>query len=241
MPPVAPLTARSVVLNALLGMRPPELPVRSLVRIGAEFGVAERTVRVALTRMVADGDLSSENGTYRLTARLVHRQTRLDEVRWPATTSWDGTWRLAVVTAPARPQADRVALRRLMAEARMGEVREGVWIRPNNLERTVDSDPTARDQCLFLTTTASTPDLTATLWDLPAWAREATRLGERLDLDLGLADRVVLASETLRHLITDPLLPAELQPVGWPADTLRRRYLEFEATVADQVRRSGVS
>ena len=56
--PVAPLTARSVVLNALLGMRPPELPVRSLVRIGAEFGIAERTVRVACSRMVADGDLA---------------------------------------------------------------------------------------------------------------------------------------------------------------------------------------
>lgn len=243
LPPVAPLTARSVVLNALLGVRPPALPVRSLVRIGTLFGVAERTTRVALTRMVADGDLSADHGVYRLTERLTRRRARLDEVRWPTTTAWDGTWVMAVVTAAARPQPERVALRKVMLEGRMGELREGVWMRPANVARAFADDPTARDQCRFFTTAADDPaELAAALWDLPAWAEGAHRLAARLDdADLALAERFVLASETLRHLVVDPLLPEPLRPDGWPADDLRRRYVTFEAEVAEEIRRSGES
>lgn len=229
------------MLNALLGVRPPALPVSSLVRIGSLFGVAERTTRVALTRMVADGDVAAEQGVYRLTSRLTQRRARLDEVRWPATTEWDGTWTMAVVTATARPQADRVALRKIMLEGRMGELREGVWMRPRNVERAPADDPTAADQCRFFTTTHDAPtELAGTLWNLPEWGDEAHRLRARLDEDdLTLADRFMLASEVLRHLVLDPLLPPALQPAGWAADDLRRRYVTFEATVAEEIRRYG--
>ncbi|MDQ3757078.1 MAG: PaaX domain-containing protein, C- domain protein, partial [Actinomycetota bacterium] len=44
-----PLTARSVLLSTLLGAHPPELPVQVLVRSGELFGMAEGTVRVALS------------------------------------------------------------------------------------------------------------------------------------------------------------------------------------------------
>jgi phenylacetic acid degradation operon negative regulatory protein len=241
LPPVTPLTARSVVLNALLGMRPPALPVSSLVRIGDLFGVAERTTRVALTRMVADGDLTAEAGVYRLTRRLARRRARLDEVRWPVITDWDGTWAMAVVTTTARPQAERVALRKVMLEARMGELREGVWMRPRNVGRSPADDASTADQCRFFTTGTDTPvDLAGTLWNLPAWHEEAHRLRAQLDdPELSLAERFVLASEVLRHLVVDPLLPPALQPAGWPADDLRARYVAFEATVAAEVRRHG--
>jgi phenylacetic acid degradation operon negative regulatory protein len=229
-----------VVLNALLGVRPPALPVSSLVRIGTLFGVAERTTRVALTRMVADGDLVGEQGVYRLTRRLTERRARLDEIRWPATTEWDGTWVMAVVTATARPQADRVALRKVMISNRMGELREGVWMRPRNVRRALTDDATAADQCRFFTTAADHPsDLAATLWNLPEWGGEAHRLQARLDDADTLAERFVLASEVLRHLVVDPLLPPALQPAGWPADDLRRRYVAFEATVAEEIRSYG--
>ena len=52
-----PLSARSVVASTLLGMRPPRLPTQILVRSGALFGIAEGTTRVALSRMVAAGEL----------------------------------------------------------------------------------------------------------------------------------------------------------------------------------------
>ena len=51
----APLTARSVLASALLGMDPPELPVAQLVRLTGLFGISENGARVALSRMVAAG------------------------------------------------------------------------------------------------------------------------------------------------------------------------------------------
>ena len=42
---------------------------------------------------------------------------------------------MAVVTTPARPQAERVALRKAMIDLRLAELREGVWLRPDNLVR----------------------------------------------------------------------------------------------------------
>ncbi|EST38227.1 hypothetical protein N566_08625, partial [Streptomycetaceae bacterium MP113-05] len=90
-----PLTARSIVLSTLLGHHPPRLPVRELVRVGALFGVAEGTVRVALSRMVAAGDLDQDPQGYGLTARLLDRQARQDDSRAPRLRQWDGGWEIA--------------------------------------------------------------------------------------------------------------------------------------------------
>ena len=69
--------ARSVVLSALLGYHPPELPISALVRIGALFGMADRTIRTAVSRMVSNGDLDASDGVYSLTQRGIdHIVTR---------------------------------------------------------------------------------------------------------------------------------------------------------------------
>ena len=61
---IRPLTARSVVLSTLLGVHPPRLAARHLVRVGDLFGIAEGTIRVALSRMVTSGDLVQTDGAY---------------------------------------------------------------------------------------------------------------------------------------------------------------------------------
>src|SRR2546422_6619368 len=98
LPTARPLSARSVVLSTLMGFHPPALPVNALIRVGALFDMPERTVRVALTRMAADGDVLAENGVYRLTERLVQRQAPQDESSWPHTERWRGDWEMAVLT-----------------------------------------------------------------------------------------------------------------------------------------------
>ena len=73
----APLTARSVLASALLGMDPPELPVAQLVRLTGLFGISENRARVALSRMVAGGEATSDgSGRYRLAGHLAARQSR---------------------------------------------------------------------------------------------------------------------------------------------------------------------
>jgi phenylacetic acid degradation operon negative regulatory protein len=232
-----PLTARSVIASTLLGVDPPRLPGNVLVRSGELFGIAEGTTRVALSRMVAAGELRSEDGAYHLTGRLLERQARQAASRAAATSRWDGGWRMAVVTAERRPAAERAELRDAMRDLRMAEVREGVWLRPDNLPARPLPDVAGR--CLWLGATPDEPAaLAASLWDLRGWARHATRLRAEMDdvlpeLDAGrtdaLAPAFVLSAAVLRHFQADPLLPAELLPDGWPGAALRAEYDRYDA------------
>ncbi|UNO43155.1 PaaX family transcriptional regulator C-terminal domain-containing protein [Streptomyces sp. MST-110588] len=231
-----PLTARSIVLSTLLGHHPPRLPARALVRVGELFGVAEGTVRVALSRMVAAGDLRQDDGSYALTARLLERQARQDESRFPTTRPWTGEWEIAVVTAERRAAAERTALRRAMADLRLAELREGTWLRPANLPRTRPGVVTA--QCTWLT---GAPDgdpgaLARGLWDLKGWARRARALLAALERAGSLAERFTVSAAALRHLLADPLLPELLLPPGWPGTELRYRYGAFESELGDVLR-----
>lgn len=240
-----PLTARNVVASTLLGVRPPELPGRVLVRSGELFGIAEGTTRVALSRMVAAGELEADGGRYRLTGRLLARQARQGESRAGATRAWDGGWRLAVVTADRRPAGERADLRAAMAALRLTERREGVWLRPDNLDpaRLPDARAVADRQCAWF---GAQPDgdpaaLATGLWDLDGWAAGARALVARVAGHLGaleggdtgaLAPGFVLSAAVLRHLQADPLLPADLLPRRWPGDELRRAYDRYDAAFA---------
>lgn len=221
-----PLTARSAVLSTLLGVHPPRLPARTLVRVGDLFGIAEGTIRVALSRMVAAGDLTQVNGDYQLTQRLRDRQSRQDQSRSPSTRPWAGDWEIAVVTAARRSPAERLAFRTAMTELRLAELREGTWLRPANL--TVERPPLVTEQCTFLTGRPERPGLAGVLWDLPGWAARARELESALDEATDLASTFILAAAVLRHFLADPLLPAELLPPDWPGPLLRTRYEEFD-------------
>jgi phenylacetic acid degradation operon negative regulatory protein len=220
------LSARSAVLSALLGHHPPRLPARQLVRIGALFGIAEGTVRVALSRMVAAGDLIQEDRFYTLSERLLERQARQDESRDPHTRPWDGTWEVAVVTAERRAPADRAAFRHTMTTLRLAELREGTWLRPANLVREWPESVTA--QCTLIDGLPHS-DPTPLLWDLDGWAAEARRLEGALERADGLAEGFLVSAAVLRHLLADPLLPEELLPADWPGAGLRARYDDFDA------------
>src|SRR5215210_3454520 len=91
-----PLSARSVVASCLLGTHPPELPTAGLVRLCGRFGIAEGTTRVALSRMVAAGEIASTGGGYRLVGEeLLLRQHSLDEGHRPVDGPWNAYWRVA--------------------------------------------------------------------------------------------------------------------------------------------------
>lgn len=208
--------------------------------MGGLFGIAERTTRVALTRMVRDGDVTADNGIYRLTARLVRRQAQQDEAGSPPERDWSGSWEMAVVTAPARALPDRVALRKSMGAHRMAELREGIWTRPDNLLR--EFDGAVREQCTFFTSQYHDPaELVTRLWNLPDWAEQGRRLCTVLEEADTLLDGFVASARILRHLLLDPCLPTELLPPDWPGLELRQRYAEFSKGYAERLREYGES
>jgi phenylacetic acid degradation operon negative regulatory protein len=242
-----PLSARSVVASTLLGVDPPVLPGRLLVRAGELFGIAEGTTRVALSRLVAAGELQAEDGRYRLVGPLLERQTRQSASRHPRVRRWSGDWVVAVVAADRRDAATRVALREAARRLALAELREGVWVRPDNLDP--DRLPAARavveDQCRLFVGPLSGPGgpdgaaaLAATLWDLDGWAARAGELrAELADLlpglerdDAGvLAPAFVCSAAVLRHLLADPQLPDALVPDRWPGAALRAEYDRYDA------------
>jgi len=129
-----------------------------------------------------------------------------------------------------RPQRPR---RMWGATARLAEQREGVWLRPDN----VDLRPRPGDDP-DLAGYAAVPVgdqevLAASLWDLDGWARGAEALADRLvdgptrgpdDLVPGFT----LSAAVLRHLQADPLLPPVLLPPDWPGARLREVYSAWD-------------
>src|ERR1700756_749123 len=142
------MTARSVVLSVLLGAHPACASAGELIRLTTDFGIKEATLRVALTRMVGAGDLIRSADGYRLSNRLLARQRRQDEAMRPRTRAWRGDWLVLIVTSVGTDARTRAALRTTMHHKRFGELREGVWMRPHNLEAALGPDVTARVRLL---------------------------------------------------------------------------------------------
>ncbi|WP_435768965.1 PaaX family transcriptional regulator C-terminal domain-containing protein [Nocardioides sp. SYSU DS0651] len=230
------LSARSVVLSLVLGAHPDRMSAAAVVRAGRHLGIPESTVRVALTRAVAAGDLRRDGSgpdgagpaAYGLGERLARRQRHQDEAVRDAETAWDGSWEMAVVVVTGRPGAERAALRDLLAEHRLAELREGTWTRPANLSR-----PRGYAAEPVLATFAARPDgdpraLAAELWDLRGWAKQGREALAVLDATGAPAERLAAAAHLVRHLASDPLLPAALLPADWPAGEMRAAYASYQ-------------
>lgn len=222
------MTARSVVLSVLLGAHPASATSAELLRLTADFGIREQTLRVALTRMVGAGDLVRDDDGYRLSDRLLDRQRRQDDALHPRTRDWDGTWTTLVITAVGMDARARAALRTTLQHKRFGELREGVWLRPDNLGGTLPEELTERVRVLHARDDDPT-GLAARLWDLDGWAATGHRLLDEMAAAPDVPGRFVAAAGMVRHLLTDPVLPDDLLPQHWPGARLRQRYTDFAA------------
>ena len=229
--PPARMTARSVVLSVLLGAHPAWATAAELIRLTADFGINENALRVALTRMVANGDLVRSADGYRLSDRLLVRQRRQDDALAPPVLPWDGRWTTVVITSVGTDAKARSSLRKVLQENRFGELREGVWLRPTNLRPALDHQIADRVRVLHADDHAPAA-LARELWDLPTWAATGRRLLDEMAGADGVPGRFVAAAAMVRHLLTDPVLPPELLPAGWPGDELRSAYAEFAAELA---------
>ncbi|MEV0239707.1 PaaX family transcriptional regulator C-terminal domain-containing protein [Streptomyces sp. NPDC050674] len=222
-----PLSARSVVLSLLLGTHPPELPVRELVRLLEGFDVGGSTLRAALSRMVAAGDLRRTDGGYRLSDRLLERQRRQDDAVRPRTRAWDGDWEMVVITATGRGPAERADLRARLSGLRLAELREGVWLRPANLTRALPGDLDQVVQRYTARPDRPSRELAETLWPLGDWSGTARALLAHIAGTSRPADRLAAFAAVVRHLLADPVLPPGLLPADWPGADLRAAYADY--------------
>jgi phenylacetic acid degradation operon negative regulatory protein len=240
-----PLSARSVLASALLGSNRGRLTVGELVAVAALFGISDGAARTCLWRMVSNGELTGDGGSYTLAGRLLERRQRVDEasrIDDAAASGWDGTWELAIVSLDRRSAADRLELRKAAAALHLAELREGVWIRPDNLDpqRLPTSRAVLDQQCTHFhgAATDMTADKMGELFSLDGWADDARVLIEAMNDALSTRKRddsaenityeFALSIAVVRHLQLDPLLPVELIPGHWPGHMLRSIYRRFD-------------
>ncbi|MHB1986599.1 MAG: PaaX domain-containing protein, C- domain protein [Acidimicrobiales bacterium] len=231
-----PLTARSVLASTLLGARPPELPVAYLVHVAGLFGLSENRTRVALSRMVAASEATTDgNGRYRLVGRLLERQHRQDASRLGRTRPWNRQWQVVIVTSAASSAAVRASRRRDLLDARLAELREGTWARPDNIGIELPAQVTA-DTVRFsgeLRGPTDQKELARSLFTTEPWAARARALISELrklspHSPQNLAQGFVLSAAVLRHFQADPLLPPELLSGSWPGPQLRAAYDKWD-------------
>jgi phenylacetic acid degradation operon negative regulatory protein len=230
-----PLDARSLALSVLLGSHPPVLPARAFVALAELFGIAGGTMRTALSRMVAAGELEAADGRYRLAGPLLERQRAQDVGRRQPSRRWDATWHTVIAAADQRKLAERRRFRAVMANHRFGELRPDIWMRPANLPA-----PSPAPDWIVTTGPIAGIDpgeLRDRLWDVDALRNRgagllATVTRRRADTDwsdpASIPDVFLASAAVVRFLRDEPLLPPELTPGDWPATPLRRAYDDLE-------------
>jgi phenylacetic acid degradation operon negative regulatory protein len=175
---------------------------------------------------------------------LSERRQRVDEASRidNATRRWDGTWELAVVALERRSASDRLELRKAAIALHLAELREGVWVRPDNLDP--QRFPTFRavldQQCTHFHGAATdiAADKVRSLFSLDEWADDARVLIDAMDVALTVSARdkstesftyeFALSIAVVRHLQLDPLLPVEFTSDDWPGHKLRSTYRRFD-------------
>ena len=226
-----------------------QVPMRALTLLLGEFGVAETTARVVLSRMRREGWFTtSRDGrqtSYALTARSIKL---LDEGRTRifdrGRDGWDGTWRMVIYAVPEDSRAERERVRRTLTWHGFGPLATATWISPHPRLDTV------REALADLAATridllesralsrAADREMAFRCWDLDGLARDYMELVatyEQLPPEAELA--ALPGPEALRRQVElvasyralpfrDPDLPAALLPEGWQG---RRAHALFTA------------
>ena len=226
-----------------------QVPMRALTFLLGEFGVAETTSRVVLSRMRREGWFTtSRDGrqtSYALTARSIKM---LDEGRTRiferGRDGWDGTWRMVIYAVPEDSRAERDRARRTLTWHGFGPLAAATWISPHPRLDTVrealaDLAATRIDllESRALSRVADR-EMAFRCWDLDGLARDYMELVaayEQLPSEAELA--ALPGPEALRRQVElvasyralpfrDPDLPAALLPEGWQG---RRAHALFTA------------
>ena len=229
----AGLTPRQLILEMLDADPVMMTHGRRLIAAGGVFGFSENQMRVALSRLLADGLLMQpRRGDYALDGGATSIQAETQ--RWQKLESrlrrWRGDWCAVLTDNLAAEGSTRFRKQsRALAMRGMQRWRPGLWVRPNNLRGGVDALSgelqalgldAIRGHCVIARGDAGCEENLRSLWDcsqLQATYRQ--RIGElhaastRLDspqFPAVLAESVELGGRCIRALLRDPLLPDEL-------------------------------
>jgi phenylacetic acid degradation operon negative regulatory protein len=243
-PSVGP-TPKSLVLDLLSTLAGRAAPVGALVTAASLFDIAENSLRVALTRLCAEGRVERDaRGRYRLgrEAAALNEEIRSWRRAEERLVPWSGGWVGVHTAGVGRTSARRRAAHdRALRFGGLRGLAPGLFVRPDNLAGGVAGVRT-RLAALGLEAPALVFSLAAldaeaerrarSLWDgaalvrayratIQALERSGRRL-PRLPRGQAMAESFRLGGAAIRQVVLDPLLPE-------PIVAVRERHALVEA------------
>jgi phenylacetic acid degradation operon negative regulatory protein len=228
-------TPRSLILDLLSTLRRGTMPVAALLAAGEIFGLAAGSLRVALARLLAAGQVErDERGRYRLGPAAAPMQAAVGGWRSldQQLVDWDGRW-WGVLPNGAPARAARRAHERALRLYGFRPLTRELCVRPANR---AGGTPALREglRALGLAPGAlvfALDDLDPArearargLWDVDALRdgyrrsraaleRSAARLPD-LGEEQAMRESFLLGGRVLQQLVLDPLLPGEILDPG---------------------------
>jgi phenylacetic acid degradation operon negative regulatory protein len=214
----------------------------SIIDVLARAGVGEQAVRSTLTRMVNRGLLQRRRRGRRMYFGLTAQATQIlrDGSRrlWETDAvndDWDGTWTLLGFSLPESWQRQRHDLRSRLTWSGFGTLYSGLWIAPGDVDASgiVGELGLAAHVKIFHARADDATDVGLMIrdtWDLRSVAARYADFDKRWTawLDHGTGDpngtHLILISEWLGIIRTDPRLPARHLPADWPARAARETF-----------------
>ncbi|MGU3437883.1 PaaX family transcriptional regulator C-terminal domain-containing protein [Actinomycetes bacterium M1A6_2h] len=247
------VTPQSLLL-AFLGMhllwKPVAVSGASIVDVFGWLGVGQPATRSLLARMTDRGMLDRHKiGRKTYYSLTPHGSRILDDGsrkvwRGAGHSSWDGQWTTIVLSVPEDSRHLRHRARSRLGWSGFGNTSSGLWVAPGRHDVAAILGPEfegADITVLIGRTIPPTTDesLVAAAFDLDEIARGYSAFVARWSsvrvADLGESDafaaRVRLQAQWLSLGRADPLLPASLLPVGWPAEEAERLFRRLDATL----------
>ncbi|MGW3416053.1 PaaX family transcriptional regulator [Streptomyces sp. NPDC000888] len=232
----------------------------SIIDVLARAGTGEQAVRSTLTRMVNRGLLLRQREGRKMFFGLTPQATRIlrDGGRriWrdgAVNEDWDGTWTLLGFSLPESWQRQRHDLRSQLGWSGFGALYSGLWVAPGRVDvhAIVSELGLAAHVKVFHAQADQATDIGLMIresWDLESIAARYVAFDKRwtADQDAGsgsrdpVTARLRLVGEWLRIIRTDPRLPVQHLPPGWPARQAQetfRRVAEETAESADRMAR----
>ncbi|MEU6141605.1 PaaX family transcriptional regulator C-terminal domain-containing protein [Streptomyces sp. NPDC047081] len=221
----------------------------SIIEVLGRVGVGEQAVRSTLTRMVNRGLLQRKREGRRMYFGLTPQATAvLHDGRnrvWrqgAVNDDWDGSWTLLGFSLPDSWKRQRHDLRSQLTWSGFGALYSGLWIAPGHVDVTsiVAELGLAAHVKIFHAQADQATDIELMIsdtWDLESIAARYVTFDKRWTAHLGadsgedpIGTRLLLVSEWLGTIRTDPRLPARHLPPAWPARAAQETFRK----VADQ-------
>lgn len=224
---------KDLVTALIKAAAPDPLNVKILIGIGSIFGLNGNQIRVAITRLCQSQQLNcQERGTYGLgdlgqESGLFSRDWQLGEDRLR---SWDGHWFMVAIP----PALERARHRRALQALDHIGFRQGLrnlFVRPANLWLSTEhlrhrlQGLGMDESCQIWKASHVSPELDKgwqDLWNAEGWDLGHRSAREQLETSLAnlhqlpvedqMRETFILGGESIRLLVTDPLLPEVITP-----------------------------